>query len=64
MTNRATHPINVTNDKTGYLDLIDKGGSFTNSNALGFIKEVHKDPQAYDKVGIYGESKKLTQIIK
>jgi hypothetical protein len=51
MTDRPTYPIVLTDDSTGYLDLIDNDDRLTNSNALGLIKGVHKRFQAYDKGG-------------
>lgn len=51
MTDRPTYPIILTDNTTGYLDLVENGDSLTNSNALGLIKGVHKNFQAYDKDG-------------
>ena len=51
MTDRPTYPIILTDNTTGYLDLVDNADGLTNSNALGLIKGVHKNFQAYDKDG-------------
>jgi hypothetical protein len=51
MTSITTYPIILTDNTTGYLDLIDNGDRLKNSNALGLIKGVHKNFQAYDKDG-------------
>ena len=43
MTDRPTYPIILTDNTTGYLDLIDNGDYLANSNALGLIKQVQKN---------------------
>ena len=59
MTDRPTYPIILTDDTTGYLDLVDNGDSLNNSNALGLIKGVHKNFQAYDKDGLLWRIEKV-----
>ena len=51
MTDKPTYPIILTDNTTGYLDLIDNEDFLTNSNAFGLVKGVHKNFQAYDKDG-------------
>jgi hypothetical protein len=51
MTDKPTYPIILTDNSTTYLDLIDNGDSLTKATALGLIKGVHKNFQAYDRDG-------------
>jgi hypothetical protein len=52
MTDRPLYPMILTDNTTGYLDLIEDNDYLINSNALGLIKQVQKNIQAYDKNGI------------
>jgi hypothetical protein len=64
MTDIPTYPIILTDNTTGYLDLIDNGDYLTNSNALGLIKQVQKNFQAYDKDGLLWKVDKVDSNYK
>ena len=64
MTDRPTYPIILTDNSTGYLDLVDSGDRLTNSNVLGLIKGVHKNFKAYDKAGQLWEVDKVDSDYK
>jgi hypothetical protein len=51
MTDKPIYPIILTDNSTGYLDLVDNEDRLTTSNALGLIKGSYKKFQAYDKDG-------------
>jgi hypothetical protein len=59
MTNGPTYPIILTDNSTGYLDLLDDSETLTNSNVLGLIKGVHKNFVAYDQDGFLWQVAKV-----
>ena len=64
MTGITTYPIILTDNTTGYLDLVENGDRLKNSNALGLIKGVHKNFQAYDKDGRLWKIDKVNSSFK